>query len=202
VNRPFSAVLLAGGGSSRMGRDKAFLEIGGTPLWQRQRQTLRALGPAEMFLAGPPRREWSEANFDVISDAAPRRGPLGGIVAALRRSQSAHLLVLGIDLPQMPADYLRLLLSLCADECGVVPHRENLFEPLAAVYPRLSLPLAEELLEAPHHSLQEFASRALSRGWLIAREVLSAEEHFFANLNTPADLARFSKGELLKTGRV
>ena len=48
----FSAALLAGGRSSRMGRDKAFLEIDGVPLWQRQLQTLRELGPSKSFLAG------------------------------------------------------------------------------------------------------------------------------------------------------
>ena len=59
----FSAALLAGGRSSRMGRDKAFLEIDGVPLWQRQLQTLRELGPSETFLAGPMQSEGDRERF-------------------------------------------------------------------------------------------------------------------------------------------
>ncbi len=183
-----------------MGRDKAFLEIDGIPLWQRQLQTLQKLSPKEIFIAGPRRFEWVETGLEIATDAAPDRGPLGGIVAALRRNQASHLLVLAIDLPQMPADYLRVLLSFCRDEHGIVPRRENLFEPLAAIYPRICLSLAEEFLNAPHYSLQEFASEAVSRGWLTAKNVEPAEERFFANMNTPTDLAHLSLERITHNG--
>ena len=73
-----SAVLLAGGKSSRMGRDKALLEIDGEPLWRRQLATLRALEPEQLMVSGPPRGE-GETVADEIEDA----GPLGGVAAAL-----------------------------------------------------------------------------------------------------------------------
>ena len=84
-----------------MGRDKALLEIDGVPLWQRQLRTLQELQPSEIFFAGPAREAWIENGFECIADAANDVGPIGGLVAALRRCADARLLVLAIDLPEM-----------------------------------------------------------------------------------------------------
>src|SRR2546428_9892635 len=95
----FSAVLLAGGQSTRMGRDKAGIVLDGIPLWQRQFEILRELRPHEIFISGPPRKEWS--GLEVVADETPDAGPLAGLVASLRRCRSPLLLVLAVDLPRM-----------------------------------------------------------------------------------------------------
>ena len=70
-----SAVLLAGGKSTRMGRDKALLEIDGEPLWWRQLATLRALDPEQLFVAGPAREGLSSrANPAVAGVVEGSRG--------------------------------------------------------------------------------------------------------------------------------
>src|SRR4051812_12491871 len=99
----FSAALFAGGRSSRMGSDKALLEIDGIPLWQRQLHTLQELHPTEIFLAGPVRPHWIESGLQIVGDVKADAGPLGGLVAVLRRCRATRLLVLAIDLPRMPA---------------------------------------------------------------------------------------------------
>src|SRR6187402_1343913 len=100
----FSAVLLAAGQSSRMGRDKALLEMEGRLLWERQRDLLVELGAAEIFLSARADQEWAKKprGFKtVLHDANPGCGPLAGITAALERSSTAHLVVLAIDLPRV-----------------------------------------------------------------------------------------------------
>ena len=170
-----------------MGRDKAFIEIEGVPLWQRQLGILERLGPAEIFLAGPPRPEWSSAGCTIIPDAQNDAGPLAGLVAGLRRCSTSLLLALAVDLPHMTSNYLRELLELCAPEKGVVPASDH-FEPLAAVYPITSLALAERLLQSGCYSLQDFACRCLADGFAIERPIRHAKAGFFLNMNTPADL--------------
>lgn len=189
----FSAALLAGGRSSRMGRDKAFLEIDGVPLWQRQLQTLRELGPSETFLAGPMQSEGIESGLEIITDAAADAGPLGGLVAALRRCTNTRLLVLAVDLPNMTSEFLKQLLTTCPDNGGVVPKTGERFEPLAAIYPARCLPLAESCLNSGEYSLQQLIRRATGAGLMATREIANAELSLFFNLNTLADLAAMGR---------
>ncbi|HEX8281155.1 MAG TPA: formate dehydrogenase accessory sulfurtransferase FdhD [Chthoniobacterales bacterium] len=184
----FSAVLLAGGKSTRMGRDKAFIEIGGVPLWRRQLRTLEQLAPAELFLAGHARAEWQDAACTIIPDAQEDSGPLAGIVSALRRSSSPLLLVLAVDLPNITRDDLQRLLDLCTNECGVVP-RTDRFEPLVAAYPTRALSIAEQLLSARSYSLQEFARHCVADGLAREHHVAPADRAPFFNMNTPEQLA-------------
>lgn len=181
-----SAVLLAGGKSSRMGRDKAFLEIKGEPLWQRQLATLRHLAPEQLMISGPCREEWSE--YEIVADELATAGPLAGVAAALRKCATPRLIVLAIDLPEMTSDFLRSLLQLCGNRKGVVPLRSDRFEPLVAVYPAECATLAEAALRDGDFSMQRFVRRAWEQDLLLERAISGAETVLFANLNTPADL--------------
>jgi molybdopterin-guanine dinucleotide biosynthesis protein A len=189
----FSAALLAGGRSSRMGRDKAFLEIDGVPLWQRQLRTLQELDPSEIFVAGPAQQEWMETGLKIVADAVYDSGPLGGLVALLRRSRTEQLLVLAVDLPNMTSQFLKELLTDCPKTGGIVPKRNKRFEPLAAIYSAGCLVLAESCLNSGNCSLQQLARRAAKAGLVTTREIADAEESLFFNLNTPADFAAIAK---------
>ncbi len=178
-----SAVLLAGGKSSRMGCDKALLEVGGEPLWRRQLATLRALGPEQLMISGPGRGE-GEAVADEIEGA----GPLGGVAAALHRCTAPLLVVLAVDLPAMTADFLQTLLELCGVGKGVVPRGSEYFEPLAAIYPVAATAIARERLRNAEFSMQDFVAAAIREELLIERKLRPEETRLFANLNTPADL--------------
>ena len=143
----FAAVLLAGGQSRRMGRDKALLPLpDGRLLWQRQLDVLRALEPAELFISGPARPGFP-ADVPTVGDIGPTMlGPLGGIAAVLATMRSARLLVLAVDLPMMTAAFLRGLLRHDPSQTqGAIPQAaDGFFEPLAAIYPRTALPVALE----------------------------------------------------------
>jgi molybdopterin-guanine dinucleotide biosynthesis protein A len=183
----FSAALLAGGKSSRMGRDKAFIEMDGVALWRRQLAILRQLSPDELFISGPPHRDWMDEGLRGVTDAEENVGPLAGVVAGLRQCSSPLLLVLAIDLPNMTANFCRSLLELSNDGRGVVPRRQR-FEPLAAIYPVGSLTLAEEALREGNYSMQNFVARALSKGLITEHVISQDEEPLFRNINTSEDL--------------
>lgn len=185
ANPNFAAVLLAGGRSTRMGRDKGALVIDGLPLWQRQLATLRALGPRELFISGRRDGPYAGAGIEIIEDLIPGLGPLGGIAAALRRAESSLVLVLAIDLPAMTADFLASLLD---DDQPTIPQNADYFEPLAAVYPRSALPIAEELLREEDRSMQRFVRRLIENDLARARVLLPVESPLFHNLNERHDL--------------
>lgn len=166
-----------------MGRDKARLEIDGEPLWRRQLATLRALGPEQLLVSGPPRGEG-----ETVADARDGDGPLGGVAAALLRCTAPLLVVLAVDLPEMTAAFLRLLLAQSREESGVVPRGPEFFEPLAAVYPKEAAVIANGQLRGGDFSMQSFVAAALREGLVTERKLHPAELALFVNLNTPADL--------------
>jgi molybdopterin-guanine dinucleotide biosynthesis protein A len=178
-----SAVLLAGGKSSRMGRDKAFIEIDGAPLWRRQLDVLKELQPEQLLVAGPPRDEWSDC--EIVADEIPDAGPLAGVAAALKKCTAPLLVVLAVDLPRITAEFL---LSLCHHNAGAVPRGPGGFEPLAAAYPANCAALAVQMLRSGDYSMQSFVRAALEQGLLAERKISETEFNFFHNVNTPADL--------------
>ena len=189
----FSAVLLAGGASRRMGVDKALLKLkapgGHSPsrlLWQRQLDTLQALGPAEILVSGP-RRPGFPASVRCITDRVPSCGPLGGIATCLAQVTTPRLLVLAIDLPLMETDFLTRVLQACVPGKGAVPRGPAHYEPLAAVYPRAAAEIANAALDAGRFRLQGFVDE-LIRAALVEPYPLSAGDlRLFHNWNTIQD---------------
>ena len=153
----FSAVILAGGKSSRMGRDKAFLEISGQTLLARQIQTARAAGAMEIFISGRADADYSAFGCGVLKDNYPDGGPLAGIEAALAAATHPLLLVLAVDLPEMNAEFLRQLSTNCKPNTGVVPRIGDELEPLAAFYPKAAQSLAATFLGKYSNAVKYFA---------------------------------------------
>jgi molybdopterin-guanine dinucleotide biosynthesis protein A len=190
-----AAVLLAGGKSSRMGRDKSALPVNGEPLWQRQLAILRATDPAEIFISGKCDGPYAGCGVEILADEIPGCGPLGGIATALRRCTSEYLLVLAVDMPAMTAEFLRALLEESQRSAkGVIPNVGALgrarsgIEPLAAVYPHAALAIADECLRTGRRKLEAFVS-ALEAQEIAAIHLFKAGEAvLFTNWNHPEDV--------------
>jgi molybdopterin-guanine dinucleotide biosynthesis protein A len=186
----FSAVILAGGKSSRMGRDKSWLEIDGQPLLARQIQVVRDAGAAEVFISGRADVDYAQFQVPVLLDAIPDQGPLGGIERALSVCASSHLLVLAVDLPQMSSAYLQRLMENCSAQTGVVPRLARQLEPLVAIYPKDCLPLAQAALERNEFAVRDFALNCSASGFLRELDVAAADAAHFTNWNYPDDVAK------------
>jgi molybdopterin-guanine dinucleotide biosynthesis protein A len=186
---PFSAILLAAGRSTRMGRDKALLEIDDVPLWRRQRDVLAAAGAAEIFLSARPGQEWVRGTSGftaVVHDALSAGGPIVGITAGLERATHPWLAVLAIDLPAMTPAWFTTLLREVENGVGMVGRRGEFFEPLAAIYPAQLRWLAWEALARGDFSLQHLLGAAVKQGLLRVREIEDDEAPLFENWNEPA----------------
>ncbi len=124
----FSAALIAGGRSRRMGQDKAFLDWHGRPLWEHQLGKLRALAPARLLLSCRSDQPFPRLpDVFPVSDEWPDSGPLGGVASCLRVCDAPLLVVLGIDLPLLPAQLLVDLLTACTGQCGAVISKQHRF---------------------------------------------------------------------------
>jgi molybdenum cofactor guanylyltransferase len=183
-----TAVLFAGGESRRMGTDKATLMIHGELLWKRQLDLLRLLQPNTMLLSARFRPAWCPPEVEVVPDEPPSQGPLSGLVAALARSRTTHLLTLAIDLPEMTAEHLQRLWQLALPDISVIPQRERRYEPLAAIYAGNTQSTATQLLASGRLSLQSLAEELVQTKAARVYRVSESECLLYRNVNSPADL--------------
>jgi molybdopterin-guanine dinucleotide biosynthesis protein A len=183
-----TAVLLAGGESRRMGRDKATIAFEGRPLWMRQLELLRALGPEHIFVSARITPSWLAPEAELLLDDPPSRGPLSGLTKALAVMRTTHLIALAVDMPFMTSEQLRCLWGLALRGLGVVPLIGDRAEPLAAVYPREAAPDFALALAGVDFSLQHVVRKlaAAGRGRLFS--VPAEHGHFYRSVNEPGDV--------------
>ena len=186
---PFSAALIAGGKSRRMGQDKCLLEIQGTPLWQRQFALLAEMLPAEILISCRKEQTYFEASsVRLVPDVWNDAGPLGGIASVLRVASQERILMLAVDLPKISAPFLERLFAHVTPGCGAVFRTLRGYEPLAALYPKSLGPLAIDCVNAGKLRLQDFVQSAVEAGAMRAVEISEEEALPLQNLNTPDDL--------------
>ena len=186
-----TAVLLAGGESRRMGKDKATLLYRGKPLWQIQLELLRQLTPQEIFVSARSDTDWRPADVQFIADDPPSRGPLSGLAASIERITTSHLLALAIDMPEMTGTYLKFLYTQIEPGCGVVPKIDNRAEPLAAIYPREAASEFRNALRSAEFSLQSVTRDLAAAGKLREIAVPEPQTRLFLNFNAQ-DESRWS----------
>jgi molybdenum cofactor guanylyltransferase len=126
--------ILAGGESSRMGRAKALLEIGGEPLLVRTARLIeRVVGTATVIGRA---EDYPTLGLAVIEDDWPGAGPLGAIATALRASDARWNLILACDLPYLTREWLEFLVrrAFASDAEALLPMNAFGAEPLCAMY--------------------------------------------------------------------
>jgi molybdopterin-guanine dinucleotide biosynthesis protein A len=185
-----AAVLLAGGESRRMGRDKATLAIDGIPLWERQLALLRALTPRALFVSARQAPAWLPRDARFIADPTPPRGPLGGLAATLAAMNATHLLALAVDMPAMNSAHLAALWRAALPGCGVLPAFADHTESLPAIYPAEALPFATALLAVHDVSLKTFTRELVAAGCMKLKTIAPPDAILYANCNAPAEWQR------------
>jgi len=183
----WTGVVLAGGRSSRMGRDKALMPYEGRTLLER---ALDSLEPhvQELLVIGDPGRYGHVGPF-VVADDIPGVGPLGGIVTAMRYASHDRLLVLACDMPNVsPSLFSFLKLGLGAERNAFVPVCDGRVEPLAAAYHRRCRPRFEAQIAQAAWKVSD----ALETVGATLVQVCPGENGWppdlFRNINLPADL--------------
>ena len=195
-----AGVVLAGGRSTRMGRDKAWIQVDGEALILRQLRLLQrsgvgrvqvSVGSGDLAAADRFRTELPQGVV-CLPDAYPDGGPLVGIAGALGAMQAgeSHLVVLAVDLPRLRSELLGRLIedARLTPDSGVVSRVEGNLEPLVAVYPCAGLVPALTRIERGDLSVQGWVREGLAGGWMREQLVAADEADGFLNWNRPEDL--------------
>lgn len=182
-----SAILLAGGKSSRMGRDKAALPFQGLTLLDWQIQRLRSLGVEDIMLSGL-RREM--AGIRVVADEFPGRGPLSGLHACMKAAARPSCLVLSVDVPLAPLPALTELVRVHRATGGKVTllRHGDKWEPLMGVYQSELFRDAEQILQEKNTAVRRLLDET---GFQVMD--WPHDEGLFLNCNTPEDYERLCR---------
>ncbi len=192
----FSAVILAGGKSSRMGCDKALLQLDGQSLLARQIGLVRSVGADEVFISGREDANYSAFGCRVLLDRFDDAGPLAGIERALDAASLPLLLVLAVDMPKLSADLLSRVASGCVNGAGAIPRVAGGIEPLAAFFPKSAGQLIAEMLRDSRQTGQmlrapgarRFAESCVRENLASFVDLHASDALLFSNWNAPADI--------------
>jgi molybdopterin-guanine dinucleotide biosynthesis protein A len=131
--------VLAGGGSTRFGRDKALVEFGGKPMLARMIQLLQNASEKVKLVASPGK--YAGYGVEIVADQWPGEGPLGGIIttledAVMSTEKREWCLIVSCDMPFLTTDWLRFMAERTAksDAQVLLPHSRSGLEPLCACY--------------------------------------------------------------------
>jgi molybdopterin-guanine dinucleotide biosynthesis protein A len=192
----FESFILIGGRSSRLGLDKAFVELGGKTLLERAVDVAKE-GSRVTLVAGRATQFAIQAvatDNPFIFDLHENRGPLGGLHAALAYAQTPWIFVLACDYPFVSTELIQLIASKISDEFGAIVPEQNdgRLQPLCAFYRvAQALPLVEEIIERPRvppplHDVVRMLNPLIVEFDEYSHLPGSAE--LFVNVNTRADL--------------
>ncbi len=203
-----AGVVLAGGESSRMGRDKALLHFAGRPLIEYALATLHEAGvPAVIAGASPAAESDLAAYAPILRDAQPGLGPLAGICAALQAASARYAVFIPVDLPLLPPTLVKYLLhhARITGRAVTVSSVNGFEQTFPVVLDRCALPAlrtelqcgkrgcfsafkaAEECLGQP---VAEVAVEMLVQSGQVAHPFGLPPLRWFLNVNTPQDLQR------------
>jgi molybdopterin-guanine dinucleotide biosynthesis protein A len=197
IEKQIGGFVLAGGKSSRMGSDKASLEIAGASLIARAVRLLESVTGNPTIIASTSR--YSSLGTPVVADDWPDCGPLGGIATVLRESKTPRNLIIACDLPYLTKAWLDFLVgrALKSSAEAVVPMNERGPEPLCAVYHKNAENRIRAGVEGGVRKVTDsFASIRVEYLEPSEWKAFDSEGLLFKNINSPADYeeakARFS----------
>ena len=205
-----SGIILAGGLSRRMGRDKAFIDFDGVPLIARVLERVQPLC-AEVMIVANDKDAYAQFGVPVIGDVYPGKGSLGGTYSGVLAAREQYVLAVACDMPFLNTALLRYLISLAPQFDLVIPRAADLvskspradaprktrrllakqvdLHPMHAVYAKTCLPAMKARLFTGDLRLIGFHDDVRVRVVEPAEVDRFDPQHLsFFNANTPEDL--------------
>lgn len=183
-----TAIILAGGKSTRMKEDKGLVFFNGKMLVQHVIESLNTITGNIIIITANP--VYKQFGYPCIEDEMKERGPLGGIFTGLIHSSAIKNLVVGCDMPFLSRDIFNGLISNCDGVDALLAEHKDKVEPLCAIYDRSCIPHFRQRLEQNQlkitDALEGLKTRVISfdnEDWFVGNE--------FANINSIEELNKY-----------
>ena len=180
--RGFAGAVLTGGASTRMGRDKALIEVGGVAMARRVADAALAAGAARVVCIGGDASALASLGLAVVPDRYPGEGPLGAVLTAFGVLDAPIVLVLACDLPDLDAVTVRAVVAGLGDHAAAFAEADGT-HPLVAAYSPL---MCQDAFLRVFNSGRRAVREALAE--IDAVAVTITEARPLRNVNRPSDL--------------
>jgi molybdopterin-guanine dinucleotide biosynthesis protein A len=194
-----SAIVLAGGFSSRFGQDKGVLELANKPLIKHVVDAVKPIVDEVIVVANSQERiakyvEIVAADVRFVVDSGEQNGPLVGALTGFESAHGKYALLLPFDMPFVSREVVSLLFELCLNKAAVVPRwPDGKVEPLHAVYQtNVALDAARRAVDEGKMDMQAVVERMRGVRYVSTLVIHQLDPDFrtFFNINTPVDLKK------------
>lgn len=184
-----SGIILAGGKNSRMGANKAFLEIDGISLIKKTINIYRRIFNEIIIVTNDPLAYIEFADAVIVTDIYKNKGPMGGTYSGLFYAKNPYAFVAACDMPFLNKDFIIYMIEKTGKHDVIVPELPEGFQALHAIYSRNCLSHLKRMIDADKLKISGFYKeiRLLS----IKEEKIkpfNKDGRLFLNINTPQDL--------------
>lgn len=188
-----TGIILTGGKSSRMGRNKAFLKLNGEVIIEKTVRLFKGLFDEVILVTNSP-DEYKYLNTRIVSDIYPQGGSLIGIYSGLYHASSQYSFVAACDMPFLKKDFIEYLIKQTDNYDIVIPFSKDGQEPLHAVYSRACLKPMEGQIKKGNLKIIDVIP-AVNVRRIEKDEIIPFDPEFtsFINVNTPSELERAEK---------
>jgi molybdopterin-guanine dinucleotide biosynthesis protein A len=188
ISHKVSAIVLAGGKSSRLGRDKALEKIhSSSSIIHTIIEKLQAISDDVIIVANDDK--YASFTVKVTSDIYLNKGPLAGLHSGLLAAKHSYALVVACDMPFLNVKLLNYMVNLPLNYDALVPKIEGLLEPLHAIYSRECIEPIEKMLKSHRFSMLDlFGIVAIQYLFQDTITLFDPQYRSFFNINSPKTL--------------
>jgi len=175
-----TAVILAGGKSTRMKQDKALVKLNNKTLLNHQIDTLSPIFNEIIISANIN----YNCDYKIINDINKNKGPIGGIYSVLQNIKTEKVFIIAVDMPYITQDIINKLINNCNNYDITIPKINNRIEPTCAIYSKKCISVIKKQLTLNNYKLTNFISICKTNYVSFTENDLN----YFKNLNYPEDL--------------
>ncbi len=184
-----SAIILAGGKSSRMGTDKGLMDFNGKLMISYIIETLNSLQLPIHIISN--NANYASLGFPTHTDLIEDAGPVGGIYTGLKKVNSETSIVLSCDVPFVTAELLNTLIEQSQNHDASIAKFQNKLHPLIGVYNNSCTDIFKEHLDKRQYKLMKVCDNLELNIVDFTQHESLASSHFFANINSPKEIAQY-----------
>ncbi|KQC08129.1 MAG: hypothetical protein APR62_05390 [Smithella sp. SDB] len=191
MKKAFTGIILSGGKNSRMGVNKAFLEINGKRLIDIILDIYKSIFTEIIIVTNDPLSYTEFSDIIIVTDIYKGKGPLGGIYTGLFYSHNNYAFVCACDMPSMNRDFILYMIEKTDKHDIIVPALSVGFQTLHAIYSRRCLPAIKKMSFSDKLKISGLFKDM--RMLKITEEEIKSydkDERLFLNINTPYDLKK------------